>query len=143
MHATATAPDLLSVLRTRKTQAQQVEAAYGPAVAVERDAMLYWLARAAKQLREAAGRKTIHIAARANGEEAVDQSTIWRFEQARAWPKKPDEMVQAYAEDLDVDPFLVWEEALRLWRDDRDQRVAELGPTDPEDAGGGESAAER
>jgi hypothetical protein len=81
------------------------------------DSMLEWLAEAAATLRLAAEpkRKQVHIAAGAD----VDQSTINRFEKAEAWPKNPDTIVRAYADDLDVDPIQIWEHALRLWAQNR------------------------
>lgn len=103
--------DLLGVLRERQAQAGAFGACHAAAVASP-DAMLYWLARAAKEAREAAGRKQVHIAAEADR----DQSTIYRFEQAAGWPRITDRIVAAYAADLDVEPIDVWEQALRMWR---------------------------
>jgi hypothetical protein len=74
--------------------------------------MLYWLAQAAKQAREAAERKQVHVAASADR----DQSSIYRFEQARTWPRDPDAIIGAYADDLDVDPVEIWATAVELWR---------------------------
>ena len=74
--------------------------------------MLYWLARAAKELREEAGRMQVHIAATMS----IDQSSIYRFEQGRAWPRQTDLMIAAYAEDLDVaDARDIWRRALDMW----------------------------
>ncbi len=75
--------------------------------------MIEFLAQAAKAAREAAGRKQVHIAA----ELSSDQSTIYRFEQGR-WPRDPDQLIAAYAEDLDLDPRDIWAEALKLWREE-------------------------
>jgi hypothetical protein len=77
----------------------------------DEDTMLFWLARAASEARDQAKRKQVHVAAGAD----VDQSTIWRFERAGAWPRNADRVVAAYAEDLDVTAFDLWEEALRMW----------------------------
>lgn len=116
--ATFGTPDLLGVLRARKAQAQNECEPYLAPV-LERDAMLYWLARAAVGAREAAGRKQVHIAASANR----DQSSIYRFEQAAkgkgGWPRDADRIVAAYADDLDIDSIELWTMALQLWRDDR------------------------
>jgi len=79
--------------------------------------MLFWLAQAAKSARKTAGRRQIHVAASGVGK---DQSTVNRFEKAGAWPRNPDQMVQQYADDLDIDPLDIWAEALRLWRAHRD-----------------------
>lgn len=111
--AQVTSPDLLSVLRTRAEQARIVEDAYGP-VSVAQDTMLYWLARAAKQLREAADLKQVRIGAAINR----DQSAVYRFEQAAAWPRDADLLVAGYAEELAFSPVEIWEEALRLWKAD-------------------------
>lgn len=79
--------------------------------------MLYWLAQAAKQAREAAGRKQVHVAASAN----KDQSSIYRFEAAQGWSRDTDLILAAYADDLDIDPLDIWETAIRLWRESGDQ----------------------
>lgn len=73
--------------------------------------MLFWLSRACKAAREAAGRKQVHVAASAN----VDQSTIARFEKQTAWPRHTDRVVAAYADDLDIEGIDLWQEAMRLW----------------------------
>lgn len=81
--------------------------------------MLFWLTRAARDARIAAGRLQVHVAASAN----VNQSTIDRFEKGGAWPRDTDRFVNAYADDLDIEPVQLWDEALRLWREhlaDRD-----------------------
>lgn len=77
------------------------------------DTMLYWLARAAKDAREAAGRKQVHVGAEVNR----DQSAIYRFEQANAWPRNPDLILAGYAQDLDISPLDLWQRALDMWRD--------------------------
>ena len=79
--------------------------------------MRYWLARAAKQAREAAGPvKQVRIAAAAD----KDQSTIYRFEKPEepqtSWPQETDLYVAAYAEELGIEPIELWEQALRMWR---------------------------
>lgn len=76
--------------------------------------MLYWLATAAKQLREQHGRKQVHIAA----SRSTDQSSIYRFENADTWTRDPDLLIAAYADDLDIeDPREIWELALKMWRE--------------------------
>lgn len=78
------------------------------------DTFIYWLARAAKQLREDADRKQVHIAAAMS----IDQSSIYRFEQGRNWPRDPDLVIAAYADDLDLDdPRQIWDLALTMWRE--------------------------
>lgn len=120
-HTSETVPDLLGVLRTRKAQARIVAETYGPAVPFAEDTMLHWLARAASEARRAADRKQVHIAASAD----MDQSSMFRFEQAKGWPRDPDKVIAAYADDLDVDPFQLWEQALRMWRDYREGSMTE------------------
>lgn len=105
-------PDLMGVLRERQEQAGTVCAPYLAPVAND-DTMLYWLAKAAKGLREAAGRKQVHVAAGAD----VDQSSVWRFEEKGRWPRDPDKIIRAYADDLDIEPIQIWGEAIRLWNE--------------------------
>jgi hypothetical protein len=75
------------------------------------DHMIRWLAQAAQEARLEAGRLEVHVAAALNR----DQSTINRFEQGKAWPRNPDETIQAYADDLGVDPRQIWTRAIELW----------------------------
>lgn len=109
-----TSVSLLDVLSQRQTQAQEHGTPYLAAVP-DADSMLYWLARACKAAREAAARKQVHVAASAN----VDQSTITRFEKGLAWSRDTDKIVAAYADDLDVPPIWLWQEALRRWQEDQ------------------------
>lgn len=119
--AQITSPDLLDVLRARKEQASLIASPYAPRMA--RDTMLHWLAEAARQAREAAGRKQVHVGATINR----DQSAVYRFEQANAWPSDPDLMITGYAEDLDISPLDLWQKALDMWREaDATATVAEI-----------------
>lgn len=111
--ARAAAPNLLEKLRSREAQARGLTLAYAPAT-LARNTMLYWLARAAKQARDAAGRKQVHIAASIDR----DQSVVYRFEQGTAWPRNPDLLVSGYADDLDVPPIEIWKQAITLWEAD-------------------------
>ena len=43
------------------------------------------------------------------------QATIARFEDGSAWPRKPEEVLMAYASELDIDVRLLWVQALVLW----------------------------
>ena len=113
---TAAVP-LLDFLSQRQAQARDNGAAYLAPVPDE-NAMVFWLSAACKAARELTDRRQVHIAAEAN----VDQSTIARFEDVRAWPKRPDHIVNAYASDLELDPYDLWEEALRMWREYREGR---------------------
>lgn len=93
--------------------------------------MIYWLAQAAKGARVNAGRMQVHVAASIN----VHQSTVARFEDGEAWPKNPERMLAAYADDLDLDVRDLWEAGVTLWREKGEVRplsaAADLGP--PED----------
>lgn len=104
---------LLDALREHEAQAAALRAAYGAAMAVDSDGMLYWIAEAAKQLRLGAGRKLVHVAASGD----MDQSTIYRFERHHGQPESIDATIAAYADDLDREPIDVWELALEMWRD--------------------------
>lgn len=75
------------------------------------DSMLPFLAEAAKAAREGAGRKQVHVAAAAD----LDQSTIFRFERGRSWPTDPDRILRGYADDLELDVRVLWQDALNRW----------------------------
>ena len=82
--------------------------------------MSFWLSAAAKDLREKAERKPVHVAAGAN----LDQSTVWRFEHRGTFPRDVDALIAAYADDLEIDAIDIWNLALKLWRADEDKRHA-------------------
>jgi len=75
------------------------------------DTMIYWLAQVAGEAREEADIKHVRIAAALN----VDQSTISRFEKGEAWPRDADAVIQAYAEELEIDPRVLWRKGLERW----------------------------
>lgn len=79
---------------------------------MDEDRMLAHLAEAARAAREAKGRLQVHIAASVG----VNQVTILRFEQGKTWPRNPDRIIAAYADDLDIDPREIWDDALTRWR---------------------------
>lgn len=107
-------------------QAPDAGGPYGAAMPHPLDAMLPWLAEAASAARNRRGRKLVHVAASAS----VDQSTMSRFEDGTAWPKNPDRIIGAYADDLDVDPVAIWADALARW--EAAKRLGEeLGREDP------------
>lgn len=83
--------------------------------------MLKWLAAAARELREDQGRKLVHVGASAD----ADQSTIYRFESALAWPRKVDNVINGYADDLDTRPIEIWRRALELWEADEAATAAD------------------
>lgn len=66
------------------------------------------LAAVAKELRESAGVRHVHIAAKAD----VDQSTVYKFEKGR-WIRNPELIVGAYSEVCDASPADLWNEASR------------------------------
>jgi transcriptional regulator with XRE-family HTH domain len=72
---------------------------------------LPWLGRACRQAREERGVVQVKIAAAIE----VNQATIARFEDGSAWPRRPEEVLMAYASELDIDMRLLWVNALILW----------------------------
>ena len=73
--------------------------------------LLPWLGRACRQAREERGVVQVRIAAAIE----VNQATIARFEEGIAWPRKPEEVLMAYAGELDMDVRLLWLHAFVLW----------------------------
>ena len=45
----------------------------------------------------------------------VNQATIARFEDGVGWPKRPEEVLMAYASMLNMDVRLLWLHAFVLW----------------------------
>lgn len=45
----------------------------------------------------------------------VDEATVVRFEQSRAWPRDVEHLVDVYAECTDVGPKDLWEAAFHAW----------------------------
>jgi transcriptional regulator with XRE-family HTH domain len=72
---------------------------------------LPWLGRACRQAREERGVVQVRIAAAIE----VNQATIARFEDGSAWPRRPEEVLMAYASELDMDVRLIWVRALVMW----------------------------
>ena len=72
---------------------------------------LPWLGRACRQAREERHVVQVRIAAVIE----VNQATIARFEDGSAWPRKPEEVLMAYASELDMDVRLLWVHAFVLW----------------------------
>lgn len=91
---------------------------------VGHSAMIEFLARAAKELREAADRKPYQVASSAT--DRLDPSTIWRFEKGH-WPGNADRVVDLYAADLGIEPIEIWAHALALWREDISEGAAGPG----------------
>jgi transcriptional regulator with XRE-family HTH domain len=92
--------------------------------------LLPWLGRACRQAREERDVVQVKIAAAI----PVNQATIARFEDGIAWPRHPEEVLMAYASELDVDVRLLWLRAFVLWlehepvleRESREQTRAAL-----------------
>jgi transcriptional regulator with XRE-family HTH domain len=72
---------------------------------------LPWLGRACRQAREDRNVVQVKIAAAIE----VNQATIARFEEGTAWPRHPEEVLMAYASELDMDVRLLWLHAFVLW----------------------------
>lgn len=88
---------------------------------VPADPLLDAITAVCRKAREDAERKQVHIAAQLD----VDQSTVARWEKALGWPRSPQTpgvVVQAYADELGLDPIDLWEQALKLWRASRSER---------------------
>ena len=45
----------------------------------------------------------------------VNQATIARFEDGTSWPRRPEEVLMAYADELNMDVRLLWLHAFVLW----------------------------
>ena len=73
--------------------------------------LLHWLGRASRQAREERNVKQVKIAAAIE----VNQATIARFEDGIAWPRQPEELLMAYASELEMDVRLLWLHAFVLW----------------------------
>jgi hypothetical protein len=86
--------------------------------------MITFLARAARAAREERGRKPYHVAAQLDG----DPSTVYRFEKGR-WPRDADAIIDAYAQDLDIEPIEIWLRAVQMWRDEQNSEPTPLDPT--------------
>ena len=72
---------------------------------------LPWLGRACRQAREERNVVQVKIAAAIE----VNQATIARFEDGVAWPKRPEEVLMAYATELEMDVRVLWVHAFVLW----------------------------
>jgi hypothetical protein len=73
---------------------------------------LYWLAEAAKDLREQAGVRPETVASIMD----VGIHRIDRFEKAENWPRDPDRLLAAYATATGLeDPREIYQRALNLW----------------------------
>jgi transcriptional regulator with XRE-family HTH domain len=72
---------------------------------------LPWLGRACRQAREEKNVIQVKIAAAME----VNQATVARFEEGAAWPKRPEEVLMAYAGELNMDVRLLWLHAFVLW----------------------------
>jgi len=72
---------------------------------------LRWIGRACRQAREERGILQVQIAAAMR----VNQATIARFEDGSAWPRRPEEVLMAYAGELGMDVRVLWLHGFVLW----------------------------
>jgi transcriptional regulator with XRE-family HTH domain len=72
---------------------------------------LPWIGRACRRAREERGVHQVEIAAVLK----VNQATISRFEEGTAWPRRPEEVLMAYASELRIDVRVLWLHGLVLW----------------------------
>jgi transcriptional regulator with XRE-family HTH domain len=72
---------------------------------------LPWIGRACRQAREERGVHQVEIAAAIK----VNQATIVRFEDGSAWPRRPEEVLMAYADELEMDVRVLWLHGFVLW----------------------------
>jgi transcriptional regulator with XRE-family HTH domain len=72
---------------------------------------LPWVGRACRQAREEKGVLQVQIAAAMK----VNQATIARFEDGTAWPRRPEEVLMAYASELGMDVRMLWLHGFVLW----------------------------
>ena len=72
---------------------------------------LPWLGRACRDAREESNVVQVKIAAAIE----VNQATIARFEDGAAWPRSPEVVLMAYADELNMDVRLLWLHAFVLW----------------------------
>lgn len=77
--------------------------------------LLPYLGAAARDARRRHGCKQIEIALRIG----CSEHSITNFERGYHWPRNPDLTVQGYADELGLDPFDIWREALARWEDER------------------------
>ena len=61
----------------------------------------------------------------------VNQATIARFEDGIAWPRRPEEVLMAYASELDIDVRLLWLHAFVLWLENEPVLDQESSGGDP------------
>jgi transcriptional regulator with XRE-family HTH domain len=72
---------------------------------------LQWIGRACRQAREEKGVVQVQIAAVLK----VNQATIARFEDGTAWPRRPEDVLMAYASELGMDVRVLWLHGFVLW----------------------------
>lgn len=76
--------------------------------------LLYWLAKACKEARQAKNVKVEHVAVLAG----LSVDSVRRFERAETWPQDPDGLMAAYAELCGIEDALdLYQRALDLWRE--------------------------
>jgi transcriptional regulator with XRE-family HTH domain len=118
--------------RSARTAGMEVEETPRP--------FLPWMGRACRQAREERGVVQVQIAAALR----VNQATIARFEDGTAWPRRPEEVLMAYARELSIDVRLLWLHAFVYWlenepvldQESQEQIEAALGRLSPPEGGG-------
>lgn len=88
-----------------------------------REPILKTLGAVARELREAKDVLAVEIGARIRHTEGV----VSRFERGETVPRNLDLMVQAYADELDLDPADIWQMTIKRWRE---LPEAEVSPGD-------------
>lgn len=73
--------------------------------------MVQHLGRVAREARERAGLRQIDIATAAG----VSHGTISNFEIGAFWPRRLDDIIDAYAAETGVDAREMWRSALERW----------------------------
>jgi transcriptional regulator with XRE-family HTH domain len=80
--------------------------------------MLRHLGRVARQRREEADVMLAEVAARFRALTSVKKTegAFSRFERGETQPTYLDQVIDAYAAELDVEPFEIWQAAVEAWR---------------------------
>lgn len=73
--------------------------------------MLHFLGPVCRRLREDSGTKAVRVAARVNKSEAA----VTRFEKGLTQPDDLDGMITAFSDELEIEPALIWRQALEDW----------------------------
>lgn len=80
------------------------------------DQMLRWLGRVCRERREQHDPPVLQV--RIAAALGVAQETVGKFERGQRWPRSPELVIGAYADELGAEPIEIWEEAVQRWRED-------------------------